>query len=360
MISKLKDNIELLKKDSKEIQSKIGIGSTLKLPNLSNLDFEGNSIIKISEGKKTQKNLDKIDSKFLDNTWNDEISNSYIEGLSFGNLNYFELEGNDNLKLDLFSEDSLKANSEIIIINCKNNYSGEIIIKKSGVSKYFQDTLRVLVNEGANVKLIFVDDVNSNSNSFSYNTFKVNKNSILDIKRVFMGSGFNYSKIKCFQNSSNVKISSLILSKEVSQKFLDIKINQENKNNNSDVKIKGICDDSAKIISRSNINISKDAKEGSAYESIDFLNLSENCESDMMPFLEINNPNISCSHRATIELVDEDKLFYLQSRGLSKEDSKNLIVDSFIRNEINSLPESIREDVLGKISLNFMEGKHEI
>jgi Fe-S cluster assembly scaffold protein SufB len=51
------------------------------------------------------------------------------------------------------------------------------------------------------------------------------------------------------------------------------------------------------------------------------------------PLLEILNNDVDCSHAASVSELDRDKIFYLQTRGLSEEKAKQMIVDGFLGEE---------------------------
>ena len=57
------------------------------------------------------------------------------------------------------------------------------------------------------------------------------------------------------------------------------------------------------------------------------------------PELDIKNSNVVCTHSSTTGTLDEDQIFYIQSRGLSYEESVNMLVEAFyqdIKNKITS------------------------
>ena len=48
------------------------------------------------------------------------------------------------------------------------------------------------------------------------------------------------------------------------------------------------------------------------------------------PMLDIHTKEIECSHGCTISNIDKSKLYYLQSRGLSKDIAEDVLVSSFL------------------------------
>ncbi|EIA25020.1 FeS assembly protein SufB, partial [Candidatus Arthromitus sp. SFB-2] len=70
----------------------------------------------------------------------------------------------------------------------------------------------------------------------------------------------------------------------------------------------------------------------------DSLVLDDQSSSDTIPYIEINCENVDVGHEATIGNISDDKIFYLQTRGLSEEDAKALIVRGFAEEISKELP----------------------
>ncbi|MEG4503600.1 Fe-S cluster assembly protein SufD [Microcoleus sp. F6_B4] len=66
--------------------------------------------------------------------------------------------------------------------------------------------------------------------------------------------------------------------------------------------------------------------------------LSPRARVDTKPQLEIVADNVKCSHGATVSQLEDDELFYLQSRGLDLERSRYLLIDAFAAEMLNLLP----------------------
>jgi Fe-S cluster assembly protein SufB len=56
------------------------------------------------------------------------------------------------------------------------------------------------------------------------------------------------------------------------------------------------------------------------------------------PYLEVKNNSAVIEHEATTSRISEDQLFYLQSRGLSSEDSISMLVNGFCKEVFKELP----------------------
>jgi Fe-S cluster assembly protein SufD len=110
---------------------------------------------------------------------------------------------------------------------------------------------------------------------------------------------------------------------------------------------KAVAVDTAKTIARSLIRIEKDAAGSTGYEKQEGLLLSPNAEVDAIPNLEIHNYDVKCSHGSTIGRINEDKLYYMMSRGLSKKQAIASIVLGYFHPILMHMPNS--EDIINKI-----------
>ena len=65
--------------------------------------------------------------------------------------------------------------------------------------------------------------------------------------------------------------------------------------------------------------------------------LNEGARADTIPFLEIETAEVKCSHAGAVGRVDDEHLFYLQSRGVPKEAAKRLIVFGFFQEVLEQI-----------------------
>lgn len=78
------------------------------------------------------------------------------------------------------------------------------------------------------------------------------------------------------------------------------------------------------------IDIENGAENSNAYLKADVLMLSDEARAHVVPSLEIKENDIKASHGATITKINEEQIFYMMSRGLSRTKAKKLIVEGFL------------------------------
>ena len=75
----------------------------------------------------------------------------------------------------------------------------------------------------------------------------------------------------------------------------------------------------------------------------------------MKPELEIYADDVKCSHGATVGDLDQEALFYLQSRGINPEDARNMMVHAFAAELVETLPEGDIRFYLEREIMSWLE-----
>ncbi len=91
----------------------------------------------------------------------------------------------------------------------------------------------------------------------------------------------------------------------------------------------GVLDDSSRAVFHGRIIVHEGAVKTDAKQTNRNLLLSDTAQIDTKPQLEIYNDDVKCTHGATIGQMDENAIFYLQSRGIPKKEAKTIMVKGF-------------------------------
>jgi len=106
----------------------------------------------------------------------------------------------------------------------------------------------------------------------------------------------------------------------------------------SDLLYKGALKDASKAVYTGTVIIEKDAHRCDAYQTNRNVLLSDRAKADSVPNLEIlTNDPVRCGHAASVGPVDENAMFYLQSRGIPPEEAERLIVFGFFREVLDRI-----------------------
>jgi len=100
---------------------------------------------------------------------------------------------------------------------------------------------------------------------------------------------------------------------------------------------KGLLFDQSRAVFDGKISIAKHAQQTQAHQLNKTLLMSSEAEMDTEPQLRIDADDVRCSHGATIGRLNSNELFYLQSRGIPRDESETILSRAFLRDVIHRL-----------------------
>lgn len=92
---------------------------------------------------------------------------------------------------------------------------------------------------------------------------------------------------------------------------------------------KGAFRDRAQSVFKGMIKIREGAKGASSYLACHGMLLGRNARSSAVPSLEIETDDVKATHAASVSPIDEEKIFYLESRGIQREEAKRMVTMGF-------------------------------
>jgi Fe-S cluster assembly protein SufD len=122
----------------------------------------------------------------------------------------------------------------------------------------------------------------------------------------------------------------------------------------SDLLFKGAVADHARSVYTGLIKIRENAKGSTADQTNRNLTLSQGAWAESVPNLEIETNDVRCSHASTVGPIDEEQLYYLESRGIRPEVAERLVVLGFFDEVIEQLPAaSLAQDLRRRVADKF-------
>ncbi len=125
------------------------------------------------------------------------------------------------------------------------------------------------------------------------------------------------------------------------------------KNTHSTIISKGISADHSANSYRGLVKINKRAKDSRNYTQCDSMLVGNQCSANTFPYIEVNNSSSEVEHEASTSKMNEEQLFYLQSRGISREDAINMIVNGFCKDVIKELPLEFAQEAQKLLTLKL-------
>jgi len=118
---------------------------------------------------------------------------------------------------------------------------------------------------------------------------------------------------------------------------------------------KAVLDDEARGVFQGKVIVRAEAQKTDGKQMAQALMLSEACEFDSKPELEIYADDVVCGHGATCAEIDPDLVFYCRSRGIPEDQARGLIIQSFIAEAIAKVEDPAIADVLSARANSWLE-----
>ncbi|MEM6523713.1 MAG: Fe-S cluster assembly protein SufD [Bacteroidota bacterium] len=128
-------------------------------------------------------------------------------------------------------------------------------------------------------------------------------------------------------------------------------VDHQKPNSYSNELYKGIIDDKARGVFNGKIYVRPEAQKTNAFQSNKNILLTDTAIVNTKPQLEIWADDVKCSHGCTTGQLDEEALFYMQARGLSKESARALLLYAFATEVLENIKiETVKNYLEGIIS----------
>ena len=323
--------------------------------NINNIKLED---VIIPENIRAFENVDIINesSKILiDNNVN-------LEKLTYGlneNLENLNKSANQNINIGInsksnkniyinfeFDEDNLELVDNIMITANEDTKATIIIKYKSENNKkaFHSGIINTKAKANSNIKIIFVNLLNNETNNFVSIENKLEENARVDYFIVDFGgknSITNYYSNLIGNNSDN-RLNTLYLGKE--NQIFDLNYIGElrGEKSNINIEVQGALKDNAKKHFKGTIDFKKGCKKAVGNENEACMLLSENAKSLALPMLLCSEEDVEGNHSTSSGKIGEKELFYIMSRGFEYKDAMKLMV----RAKFNKILENIKDENL--------------
>ena len=251
------------------------------------------------------------------------LTNNEIKSKNVNSRLYFQLEENSSLKLiDFFNH-----NSEKNFLNIVYDFD----LKKNAILKNYK-----------------IDKLQNKNIKYSFNNINQDENSISETFLLSSGSSFLKNEINCNLNGkySSAFVNGVFLLRDNQQHEIRTSINHLVENTKSYQLIKSVLGKETKAAYQGKIFVNQKAQKTDGYQLSKAILLDETSEFNAKPELEIYADDVKCSHGSTSGSLDENSIFYLMSRGLNYQQSKELLINGFILEVIENITDQEIKDLI--------------
>jgi len=206
-----------------------------------------------------------------------------------------------------------------------------------------------------NATLIYDKIQNENASSFHISTEQVTqaKNSNFKLNTVTLDGAIvrNNINIDVAGENCETHMNGIIIAKENQHIDNHTFVNHKVPNCFSNENYKYVLEDKSTGVFNGRVIVQKDAQKINAYQKNANILLSDFAQINSKPELEIYADDVKCSHGSTTGQLDDDAIFYLQARGISKAKAKKLLVSAFISEIIDLFSSELSKEKIQEILL---------
>lgn len=207
---------------------------------------------------------------------------------------------------------------------------------------------QLLAGEGSQLNYVLLNQRNDASKSMHFSTVTSGRDAQVRHSLFNLGSGWSRTECRGLvagsgSRSEMFSVSLAAGAQEVDQRTLQDHLSP---NSYSDLLYKNVLFDTARTIFAGLIKVDEGAHGTDAYQKCRNLLLSDHCEANSMPGLEINADQVKCSHGSTTGRIAEDELFYFESRGIPRPSAARLIAVGFAQEVVSKVGHEALEALL--------------
>lgn len=258
--------------------------------------------------------------------------------------NLIEIEFNMN-------EENLTLVDNIIVV-AEENSEANIMIKYASLDEsagYHNGLLTILASEHSNVKVTKVNLLNRNTLNMDSSQSEIKY--YADVKYLLIDLGGKYSLTNyhgdLLEENSNGELDSIYIG--TGNEVIDINyvMTHRGRRSTSRMDIKGALKDEANKIFRGTLDFKRGASRSKGEEEEFCMILSPKAKSKAIPLLLCAEDDVSGEHAAASGRIDENKLFYLMTRGMSYNEARRVVIEGEFNPIIDKIEkEEVRVEIL--------------
>ncbi len=248
------------------------------------------------------------------------------------------------LKSGIKTIDLVDSSSFSLKIFCKNSVNATLLInhKYTNEQKSVQE---IILEKESSLNLINIYENISAAKIHQRLILKENSNlNIIDV--VIDSSLLIDQKTTLSEEKASANSTQLILGKNTNNINISTDMLHKHNNTKANMLARAVAQDQSKLSYQGTISIPKDIKNTDSHQNFKALTIGDKAKCNAVPILDVSNDGVSCSHGAAMSRISSDDLFYIQARGLDKNEASKIITKGFLIDSIKHLDEEIQEQII--------------
>src|SRR3989441_3056389 len=217
--------------------------------------------------------------------------------------------------------------------------------------------VEIIVKEGARVRYTTIQNWSKNVYNLVTKRAVAYRDATMEWVDGNLGSKLTmkYPSVYMLEPGAKAEILSIAFAGEGQHQDPGGKVIHAAPHTSSKIVSKSISKDGGRAGYRGLVKVVKGAHDCKSTVNCDALLLDEKSRSDTYPYMEIEENRVTVGHEATVSKIGDEQLFYLQSRGINKDESAAMIVSGVIEPIVKELPMEYAVEVNRLVQLQ-MEG----
>jgi len=215
----------------------------------------------------------------------------------------------------------------------------------------------LLVGDAANLRYVALQDWSRNTYEFSHQRARVGRDANLDWIIGTMGSQLTkaYLEIEADGVGANARMSGFFFADSNQLFDLDTQQNHNAPLTTTDLLFKGAAKDQARTVWQGMIKSLPKMQKIDGFQACRNLMLSDDARMDSIPGLEIEADDVKCSHAATFSTLEQEPIFYLMSRGITRPEAELMVIEGYFDELLSRIPfERVRERLQAAIEAKII------
>lgn len=210
----------------------------------------------------------------------------------------------------------------------------------SGAVSMAAPVLEAQVEADARLRHALVQDLGTGMWNLAHQAFRVDQNATVETFVAGLGGCYARTRTDCrlVGRGAEARLTAAYYGEH--DQTHDFRTFQEHAapDTTSELLFKGALDGTSRSVYSGLIRVDPEAVRTRAYQTNRNIKLSSDAWAHSVPNLEIETDDVVCSHASTVSPVDEDQLFYLESRGVPTTIAERLLVEGFFHDVISRAP----------------------
>ncbi|MCY4365610.1 MAG: Fe-S cluster assembly protein SufD [Chloroflexi bacterium] len=239
-------------------------------------------------------------------------------------------------------------------------FESYISVNSDNAPQYFTNAVtEVAVGEGARVTHYRL--LNESRNAYHVGSTRVTqaRDSSYEAGSFAMGCSLGRHDLSVLLDGTgaNCSLNGLYLTDNTEHMDNLVSIDHAHPHGTSRLYYKGILDGRSRAVFGGTVLVREDAQKTDAQQTDKNLILSDRAEVDSKPSLLIYADDVKCGHGATAGHIDDDTLFYMQSRGIDPQTASQILIHAFASEIIETVSSEPVRDYLDRLFLETVSGK---